>query len=542
VRPNELAPVRAVMRACACLLGGTFNPIIPVYRKPPKEWKSEMIHERFKGIGVAKGYVRFFEPDVYVETKKGLLEEAGLGVLRETLTLQQQVITLHELFEPEDGRDWSEPQFGLNIRDALGHIYETEQQFVRRDKRESVFVKPERANALTEALFGVYPTSSDVTYIQTAYSDVYKPETISATPDTWRRVFMQGAETPLSVTRYGLDVERHWYHDLLLFVFDPTRATDLIDLWNLKLEPNPVLPIPIGWFEALGDDIYDLLKAQHRPVIGNPNGVMHNATIEFGRSVAKAAAEALIRGLKPGLPPGALVVKNWRNPIWIDHRDDRVHRDRRLKVVAKERGVDLAIDEERSLHTTFPTLEPEFSGQYGKGDHRWINVLRISDYANRSVATILPFNTFDRRWPRLGMGGDPIPVCSEGWVFPQSYKNLAQYVTLLRTDDAIAGWFEQLGARAKLSEPGHIAKQMLEHLGGLWGVHLLADLDTLKLLNKMAGGLRRKRNEVETVEETFELRTAKGLDRSYGAAARETLASRKVTRKFHPAKYRPAWP
>jgi hypothetical protein len=49
---------------------------------------------------------------------------------------------------------------------------------------------------------------------------------------------------------------------------------------------------------------------------------------------------------------------------------------------------------------------------------------------------------------------------------------------------------------------------MLEHLGGLWGVHLLADLDTLKLLNKMAGGLRRKHNEHETVEENFELRTA----------------------------------
>jgi hypothetical protein len=49
---------------------------------------------------------------------------------------------------------------------------------------------------------------------------------------------------------------------------------------------------------------------------------------------------------------------------------------------------------------------------------------------------------------------------------------------------------------------------MLEHLGGLRGVRLLADLDTLKLLNKMAGGLRRRRNEDETIEENFELRTA----------------------------------
>jgi hypothetical protein len=478
-----------------------------VFKKPPKEWKPE-IYERFKGPAIAKGYVRFFEPDVYVESEKGLLEEAGLGALREQHTLHPQVITLKELFKPEGGRKWSEPGFSLGVHDVLGYVYKTEQQFVLRDKRESVLVKPERGNALTESVFGVYPTSSDVAYIQKAYTDVYKPEKVGTNPDTWRRVFLKGAETPLRVTRHGLDTQRYWHHDLLLFVFDPSRTTDLIDLWNLRLEPHPVLPIPVGWFEALADDTYELLKAQHRPVVGNPNGVMHNATIEFGRSIPKTEAEALIRKLKPGLPRGALVVKYWRNSIWIDHRDDRVHRDSRLKVVAKERRAELVLKEEGRLHTTFETLEPEFSSRYGKGDHRWVNVLRISNYSHRSIAAVLPFNTFDRTWPHLGMGGEPISIGSEGWVFPQRYKNLGQYVSLLSANDAIIGSLAKLGIKAELSEPGHIARQMLEHLGGLWGVHLLADLDTLKLLNKMAGGLRRKRNDDETVEENFDLRTA----------------------------------
>ena len=152
-------------------------------------------------------------------------------------------------------------------------------------------------------------------------------------------------------------------------------------------------------------------------------------------------------------------------------------------------------------------MEPEFSDRYGKGDHRWVNVLRISTYGDKSIATVLPFNTFDRRWPRLA-AGDPTPVGSEGWVFPQRFKKLAQYLSLLSAGDAITGSLEQLGIKAELSEPGHIAKQMLEHLGGLSGMYLFADLDTLKLLNKMACGLRRKRNEDDTVEETFELRSA----------------------------------
>ncbi|MDO8399004.1 MAG: hypothetical protein Q7T45_14400 [Bradyrhizobium sp.] len=508
VEPADLASVRSIMRACTCLWGGVYNPIIPVFNRPPTEWKSET-YDRFKGAAVAKGYVRFFEPDVYVEAKAGLLEKAGLRALRPEYSFHSHVITLKELLEPEPDRSYSEPQFGLNIQDILGHIYKTEQKFVLRDKRESVVVKPQRGNALVESVFGVYPTTPDVDYIRQAYTDVYKPEEVDATPENWRRVFQRGAETPLRVTRHGLNTQRYWYHDLLVFVFDPARATDLIDLWNLRLEPHPVLPVPIGWFVALADDIFDLLQSEHRSVAGNPNGIMHHATIEFGRSIRKKDAEALVHTLKPGLPPGALTVKYWRNSIWIDHRDDRMHRDTRLKVVANEKRADLLLKEDgQRLHTTFEALEPEFSIRHSKGDHRWVNVLRLSNYGKKSVASLLPFNTFDRTWPSLALGGESVAVGGEGWVFPQSHKNLGQYVSLMNPEEAIIGSLKQLGIRAKLSEPGHIAKQMLEHLGGLWGVHLLADLDTLKLLNKMAGGMRRKRNEVETIEETFELRTA----------------------------------
>src|SRR5207237_1417152 len=111
---------------------------------------------------------------------------------------------------------------------------------------------------------------------------------------------------------------------------------------------------------------------------------------------------------------GALMVKFWRNSIWIEHRDDRVHRDSRLKVIAREQRVNLPLDEDGKLHTSFETLAPEFSSRYARGDHRWVNVVRVSNYSNRSIATVLPFNTFDRQWPSLGMGGDLIPVGSEG--------------------------------------------------------------------------------------------------------------------------------
>ncbi|MGH8427325.1 MAG: hypothetical protein ACRES7_04990 [Gammaproteobacteria bacterium] len=255
---------------------------------------------------------------------------------------------------------------------------------------------------------------------------------------------------------------------------------------------------------------------------------MHNATIEFSRSIQRAKAESLIHSIKTGLPKDALVVKHWRNPIWVEHRRDQVHRDNRLRVVSKERRIELVLKKGHELHTTFEPLKPEFAKHYGRSSHRWVNVLNISNYGNLNIATVLPFNTFDRSWPRLSIDRGLDPVGSEGWVFPQKYTNFGQYVSLLNTKDAIIGSLRLFGLKAELSEPGHIARQMLEQLGGLWGVHLLADIDTLQLLNKMAGGMRRRSNEIDMIEETFGLRTAPLKDWT------DLIAARKAKRALDP--------
>ncbi|MGL3106680.1 hypothetical protein [Bradyrhizobium sp. BR 1432] len=184
--------------------------------------------------------------------------------------------------------------------------------------------------------------------------------------------------------------------------------------------------------------------------MGNPNGVMHNATIEFSRSISKVTAEGLVGKLKRDLPAGALVMKLWRNPIWIDRHDPFVHRDTRLQVTADEKQMDLVVkDDEARLRTIFEPLVPKLSSRYGGNHHRWVNVLKPSSYGHQNAATVLPFNTFDRAWPRLGMGGEQIPIGSEGWVYPQQFKNLGQYVSLLRSEEAIIGSLERYGVTAQ---------------------------------------------------------------------------------------------
>jgi hypothetical protein len=194
-------------------------------------------------------------------------------------------------------------------------------------------------------------------------------------------------------------------------------------------------------------------------------------------------------------------------------------------VTASARGAKLQTNEKERLTATFQTLSPDFARRYGGRGHRWVNALTLSSHSE-PVATVLPFNATNPSWPRLGMGGDRVLVGSEGWIFTEKYKDSTQWVEFLSHEAAISGALERLGIKAQLSEPGHIAKQMLDHLGGLWGVHLLADIETLTLLNKMAGGLRKRSTESQTVEESFELRSAPLKDWT------DLLAKRKQTKRL----------
>jgi hypothetical protein len=521
--PTDLSAVRQIMRICTCLWGGTLNPIIPVFTRSPAEWRSEL-PKRHTGIETAKGYVRYFEPDVYVEAEKGMLEKAGLGAFRNDRGLHTRVTTLGEFLVPSEDRKTSEPRFGQSIFSVLSHIYKTDTKFVRRDKRECFYVAPTPKDSLSEAIFGNFPTGRYASYLKKAYFDVFNPELLDPSPSTWRRIFTTSAETPLRTTHYSLTSERHWYDDVTLFVFDPSRAPDLIDLWNLRLESRPVLPVPVEWFEPLSEDICRVISAQHRPIVGNPHGLMHKATIEFGRSISKGVADSLVKGISDALPGTDFYVKNWRNDIWVEKRDTHASlRGRRLSVSAKERRVTLEL---KDRHLTFETLHPDFSGRYRSSNHRWVNTLSISSFTNRRIATVLPFNTLQPEWPRLGLGSEFTLVGSEGWVFTQEYKNIDQYVSLIDADAAIIGSLSRFGIKAKLSEPGQIARQMLEKLGGLSGVRLLADIETLNLLNKSAGRLRRRANDVDTTEENFELRAAPLKD------WQKLISSRRGRRRF----------
>ena len=290
----------------------------------------------------------------------------------------------------------------------------------------------------------------------------------------------------------------------------------------MRLEPHPVLPVPVGWVDELSDHLCTELKNTHKPIRGNPSGLMHHATVEFGRSISKAQAEKIPLTLQPASPRGRSAPSigatkfgtRLRTTGYIVMGRSRSRHGRRALSSSSTKRSGTA-------RASFETLAPDFAERYGGHHMRWVNAVRVGAYGFKPVATVLPFNTFDRSWPGLGMGGDRVAVGREGWIFGQRYKGWSETVSFMTKEEAIAGALKRFGIEARLSDPGHVARQMLDRLEGLWGVHMLAYPGVVRMLNDMAGSVRRKSNEKDSVEETFERKSA-SLKQWHDLLARET--------------------
>lgn len=465
-----------------------------------------------KGIDVTKGYLKFFEPDIIIEAREGHALRAGISKDRARLS-RDHILTLEELLRAEPNRDFAELTRGLSIMDVFREKYATERKFELRDQRDALFVKSVRQSLASEAMFGCFPNREDSRYFEQGYQDVYQPDVSEFSPETWRRVFLEGALTPLKLTRFKLETDRSWQHDAKIFVFDPSKTTDVIDLWNARLEPWPIVPVPIKWWDELSEDIAGIIQQEYRPLQGNPNGMMHNATIEVARSIGEAEAKKMLLILPDGLPKGSVALKHWNNEVWRREAHAKMSIERPLRVTAATKREQLKVSRSDTPTVQFSALSPSFASQYGGAlSARWVNAVQLSSYRDSEFATVLPFNSTSSDWLRIDFLGDHVVVGTEGWVFSQKYKDMEQTVQLSTTEDAIVQWLEKFGFKGGLSEPGRIAKQVLRQLDGTWGIYLLKDVETLEYLNGMAGSSRYRKFSDGIQEEQFDPKTRSSND------------------------------
>lgn len=489
VDPQDIVSLRKIFQACACLWGGVFNPIIPVCETLPEAWRERHPSLDPSAQELTSGYRRFFEPDVFVEAQNGLAQRGGIKT-RDLDFGQPSVIGLDTFFGMDGERENGVP-LGTEVFHIYKRLYESEFQFVpRHERRVAVF---EGDSAFVEASFGGFPTSGPLSYLSKAYADAFDPVKLIPTGEHWVKVIREDFLTPLYFTRENLKRDRDGWDEPTLFIVDPTSPLDLVDLWNIRNFHSRILPINLEWLSEAKDFVTDFLRANYRPLPSNPNGAMIQTTIQFGRSIPAEQVTATIAEAGLSTLSGAPVkFKTGYDRIWDLNRDEFIVRRRRPRVSASTIDLELAVSEiDGDISCRFMSLAPDFSPTYGDGSARWVNVLKFSNYGrDDTLALMLPSSFTDEHGPKLRVGG-AIIASREGFVLPQQYKEQGEYLQLLTGQQALIQWLASQGVNAEASDPGRIADQIISSLHGLRGARLIADRDTIRLLDEMSKSVRK---------------------------------------------------
>ena len=489
VRPSDLSSLRKVFQICSCLWGGMYNPIIPVSRSLPEAWRRDN-RRRLPGRQLAMGYIRFFEPDVFVETEPGLAQSVGI-VDDIQHPLYPRVLSLNDLIN--SGAHSTDFKFGLNIFDVYRELHRTTYQFVRRHNSfVALFRGRSRHGAYLDATFGGFPNYSGLSYIQQGYEEVFTPKILKHEPSDWLRLHNEDGRTPLTFTHHALERRFDIKQDQTIFVANPKSPLDLIDLWNLRLTDRHVLPVNSEWLPDLRDYLHEFIVRNHGPLTRNPRSMMTLTTVEIGNSFSKEEAECLVRDTFADLSNDSYSTKLQYDTIWKNNDNDAIVSTRPVQISAESSRLDLPVSIEGGPLIKFQSLTPEFASEHGNDHARWVNVVSLKDFLNQHrLALALPSTSVLSSYYHL-RAGDPLLVSKEGFVLPQGYKRHQESMQLLLGSDAIIDWFKRHAINAETSDAGRVSDQILSSIGGFMGVaHILKDKATLELLNRMANSQKR---------------------------------------------------
>lgn len=485
VNPTDQSAIRKIMRYCACLWGGQFNPIIPVSKRLPVPWRKEFRQRRPVGARLAERYIRFFEPDVFLDTTKDAAKR--LGYDEDTLGFQHQRVVSLQGFVAKGDDTFGPFCFGQDVFALYKHLYQTEFKYVQRHKQKfAIFEKSvgPGGTPFFEAVFGMFPEDPQLSHIKQGYIDAFSPDTLKPSYDSFETA-LRNFVTPLRVANHGIDTdyEDHW--DPIVFVLDPHNGPDLLDFWNLRIVRKNILPININWIKESADLIGDSINKNFRPLPRNPHGVMIRTTVEFASSISEDQAHSLVKTHLSGLPQDSFSTKHWYTSLWDVSKQDWYVKPVKPITTAATKDVDLLVDE-KALSSWLELLSPDFAARFGQ-QARWANVLCLSAYVPDSeLAFCFPSKKRITDFPKLSMV-DRSLVSREGITFLSEHKNERELIHWLKGKDAIIGWLKSHGVEAGSSDAGRTTEELIKAVGGLWGVHLLAHEDTIKKLNEMAG-------------------------------------------------------
>ena len=475
VDPLDRRGLSDVLRVATCMWGGPFCPLIPVSDRLPEAWRDELHDPEPREM--TNGYLRFFEPDLFIETRQGQLQQAGMGDPRRISA--ERICSFESLVRDREGVGTL--SVGVDTEAVYRHLYRTEYQFQRHDTPRLVdFDKGEAVGeAFFEAAYGMFPEWAETT-TRAAYTSL-GPQTVCPTADAWRLIELERRNCPLDYANHGI---RPSYGrsfpalSLSFFVFDPCAATDVIDFWNLRQFVPNVRPVNVHWLAASRDTVLEMLDVAVRGPGQRGQGI--RAAVHLSRSIKTDCAKEVL-DLPATLSMRVLTLEHYE-AIW---RPPREHGPRMASLSVRQAKSELVPREGSTAFVRVPVLEPYFTVVPRWGGPTWANVMRTSfDGSDHRFAMAVPSAALDQRM--LDDFHMQYPSREGDVILPAGYPSSYRDLHLPTMNEAVAAWLKARSLDVARSHAGRIAEQIIEAVGGLRGTSIIRRLEIVELLDGMA--------------------------------------------------------
>ena len=458
-----------------CLWGGMFNPIIPFFKRVPVWWERPPF--KFdKASQVLNGYLDFFEPDYVVEAEKGLANGLGFEPKR--------VLQLSDILVRSDDRN--ERGYGLSVIDLYRKLYKEEYQFVRRHKHPIITTKTRVSAFSTFAacVFGSFPEQASLQYFAKGYKEAFDSEEITIDASALQKVYQSQSISPLRIGCSNLEVNFNDQQDPALFIMDATEPRDLIDYWNYRAIHGRVRPVPLQWLPELADQSRGFIARTYRPLPGNRHGVMITAKVMFSRSIPEKDIEGLHSKYLKVDKPDANRLQPWYPPFWRPS-PQIMFRPEPPTIEYQSKKIDVPLQPD-SPYIQFQTLSPDFAERFGN-KVRWANVITLQDWSHKDrLATVFPCDYRSPKMPKFGLGDEQPLSTTEGLVIFPRFKDHSEMWGLTDGAEAVSQWLKDYKITTRLSESGRATQQIIQTLGGFYGVRNVALKGVVQLLDGMS--------------------------------------------------------
>ncbi|HEX7071007.1 MAG TPA: hypothetical protein VF190_09385, partial [Rhodothermales bacterium] len=303
VKPGDRAALRRVFQINTVIWGGSFNAIIPVYRRLPNRLKAYPLRN---GNDFVAGYIDAFNPDFLVATEAHLAEGVHFP--------SHRIIPLTDILDPEEEEHVGH---GLSVIHLYVHLYDREFKFQRRHPIQALLPKTSdtKLTLLSAAAYGEFPPDAALDYFRQAYVELFDPVVRDIRPEDYFSSLTPGILNPRRTALEGLEVRRRGgSDDPVLFYMDGTSTLDLIDFWNLRALGCKALPLPRQWAADLVDACADFVAEHYRASPWN-RAIMKGTTVVPSRSVATEEAEEYARSIRVS-DARALSYQHWYPRFW----------------------------------------------------------------------------------------------------------------------------------------------------------------------------------------------------------------------------------